>query len=302
MVTTSAAVLTVQNAAQVVLDKVRAQVLMGTDVLPIAAVRAENATLWVNDCILQGGSGQDLSSSVALHGGAAIEAVGSTLRVSRSDVRGGAGGQSSGFGGVVSAALGGRAIDADACQIELAGGPGGPVQGGTGGLGFPGGVGVGGEGVFLGSTSTVLIAEDVIVQGGFSGDFSGQASDVGGPGSQTLSLNRFATLMVNFSVVATGGVQGFAVSGEPGGFAVLGYSVKQAAAVASPTGPGALCLNLANVTLFAYPPLDFTGSAFVNAPIPALPALVGRVLTVQAAVFDPLLNVSYSAPVLMGII
>lgn len=302
VVTTSSASLTVRNSAQVVVDKVRVQVLMATDVTPIAALRAENSTVWVNDSILLGGGGISVSATTALDGGAGIHAIGSVLRVSRSDVRGGPGGQATGFGGFAPASVGGHAIDASASQVEVVGGPGGSVQGGTGGLGFPGGIGVGGSGVFVAPTSSVLISQDALVQGGYSGDFGSQSLDVGGTGSQALSTLRFASLAVTFPVIATGGTQGFSVAGEPGSFAVLGYSVKQAPAVLSPTGVGALCLNLANVTLFAYPPLDFTGTAFVSRPVPATPALVGLVITAQAAVFDPNLNLSYSAPVLMGVI
>lgn len=273
---------------------------------PTAGLLVEQSKVYVNDSTVVGASAATLffQPVVARDGAPAIRVVDSVVRVSRSAVTGGAGTQNSAFAVVEELTAGGAGIEVQSGSALLRGGAGNLVMGGRGGSATVGGmaaVGPGGAGVFVAAPALATTVGDSVVQAGPDFDGATTTPAIAGPGAHLPFAEAYATLGADRTVATLGGNVTFELGGPANGTALTYYSTKQVAALTVAGTKGEVLLD--PLALSPLPPrtLDAAGAASFTANVPANPGLVGVSVLVQSVAALSTGEVSFSAPVLVGL-
>ena len=124
---------------------------------------------------------------------------------------------------------------------------------------------------------------------------------IGGAGSWFLVSTPLATLGVDASLVAPGGVVNLELIGESNGVALTWFALTQDPALVVPGIHGEILLSIAGAVPLTTQALDLVGHATLPVPIPAVPALVGTTALVQSFMTGPSGEASCSAPVFVGV-
>jgi hypothetical protein len=279
-----APVLSVVSSAAVVLDDCR---LFGHGAgfdVPwkagTVALEAVGSRVWLSGSELRGGWGNEG------YGGAALFArSGSSVHVSGSVLLGGSGGSHFGFyEWDIYSFDGEEAVSVLQSEVVLAGGPGNRIEGG---LGFdiqPYGGSGGGPAVRLISDAVVRYAPDAVLLGGV-GLFGLLAPTTIGEllPTNTLIAEPLArpTLGLDPALAQPGDLVTVTASGQAGALH-LAFTATQGIAPLTLPGPFALHLDPAAVVLLAALPLDGAGLGSVAIALPNNPALVGVGLVLQS--------------------
>lgn len=265
-------------------------------------VHALQSRVWLNDCVLVGGRGNDG------HGGAGLLAQnGSFVHATRTMIEGGDGGAHFGFEWWdIYGYSGEEAVTVDASTVVLAGGDGNMVRGGAGhpvdGINWSGG----GAAVLLIGGSVLRTAPDTALENGVNGDGSiTTAPAVHNPplggSSEIAETSRRSILGTADPVVAPGGNVVVNAAGEPGAQHMVFASPFAIAPLEVPgLGQhvhleGALAIPITVLTL------DGTGTGGFAVTLPNLTGLTGLEFVMQSIDLDlSALRLSNPALVLVG--
>lgn len=272
---------------------------------PPPALRVQRSLVHVQQSRLNGAAAPAvLVGTPAEDGAPGVQAIDASVRMARSEVRGGAGAQVGFLAHPTAATQGGAAVHATNSQVLLRGGTGNQLLGGRGGTAIAGGVplsGPGGPAVHVDATSLLATTPDVVLVGGLDGNQQVSAPPVAGPGAYAPLPFALASLGVASTLVPRGGTLDLQLGGEGGSLAASFLSLRQVAPYPLPGVLGLAVLDPTDLALLPLGVLDGSGQGSVTATLAASPQLVGITAHVQSLVFDPLGLVSVSAPTSFGV-
>ncbi len=298
-----AAMVRIDGCSQVTLDG--CSFVVGSNAAaPVPALLVQSSQVWVNGCVLQGGSTTVFFGGGGNDGAAGLRAIDAVVRVSRSEVRGGDGTQSNPFFTPQLATAGGAAIEAlGASQVYARGGAGNALRGGDGGDGFSGQplYGAGGPAISLVSGSSLTTTPDVVASAGADGDGPVTTPVVVGPGAWAPLSLPLATLESTAKIVAPGGTVDLELGGEPNTLFATFFALAQGPALVAPGFAGPIVLPLDAFAPLLPALLDGSGAGALAVALPPSPALVGLGIVVQGLELSSLATFSVSAPTFVGI-
>lgn len=285
----------VRDAAMVTLDRCTIDATTQLGLVP-AALRVERSLVHVNACSFLGSQARNVATNV-LDGGPGIVAIDATVRVARSDIRGGAGVQFLPLSPNPPGTAGGAAIEASGSDVLVRGGPGNQLRGGPGG----GGGGPGGAAVFVDAGSLVATTPDVVAVAGLDGSQQPSTPAIDGPGLHAPLAFPLATIAVAAPLVAPGSVAGFALAGEPLAACLPLLALGASTGFSLPGVLGLFTVDPAGIAMLPVAVLDAVGAGGALLPVPPSPSLAGIVVHAQSLSFAPSGWISVSGPTVFAV-
>lgn len=238
-----------------------------------------NSRVWCSGCTTKGGPGYEG------YGGSAIRAsAGSFVHLSRTTAIGGSGGAHIGFyWWDIYAFSGEEAVSVSASELVVAGGTGNQLEGGAGGNAGTD-WGGGGPAIWAMGQSVVRYASDAVLIGGFDGIAQYQTPQIFSVVASDLVVAEAhvrPTLMVVPADVAPGQTAVIESDGDAGALHAVFVSFDTIAPVLIPNGQF-VHIDPNNAVLLSLTPIGAIGVGSVAVPVPAIAALSGLELTLQA--------------------
>ena len=284
----------VRDAAMVTLDRCTIDATTQYGLVP-AALRVERSLVHVNACSFLGSPAPN--STTGFDGAPGIVAIDATVRVARSDIRGGAGVQFFLMFPNPPGTAGGAAIRASGSNVLVRGGPGNELRGGLGG----GGGGPGGAAVFVDANSLVATTLDVVAVAGLDGSQQPSTPAFDGQGAHVPLALPLATIAVAAPLVAPGGVAAFALDGEPLAACLPLLALGASTGFSLPGVLGLFTVDPAGIVTLPVAVLDAAGAGGALLPVPPSPSLAGTVVHAQSLSFAPSGWISVSGPTMFAV-
>jgi hypothetical protein len=284
----------VRDAAMVTLDRCRIDATTHFGLVP-TALRVERSLVHVNACSFLGSQAPNVTTG--FDGAPGIVAIDATVRVARSDIRGGAGVQFGFPAPNPPGTAGGAAIHASGSDVLVRGGPGNELRGGLGG----GGGGRGGAAVFVYANSLVATTPDVVAVAGLDGSQQPSTPAIDGPGLHVPLAFPLATIAVAAPLVAPGGVADFALAGEPLAACLPLLALGASTGFSLPGVLGLFAVDPAGIVTLPVAMLDAVGAGGALLPVPPSPSLAGIVVHAQSLSLAPSGWISVSGPTLFAV-
>jgi hypothetical protein len=310
---TEVGALTLRDAAQVVIDGLRAQAgLAPISTVPDAApflngmhgLLAERSNVWINDSIsfaMGGSAALSLQGGSPGPGGHGVLAIDSKLQLARVHARGG---QAGGFG-VAGALPGGAGLDARGSVVRAHGGSQSRFEGANASIVtqvFVSNFGAAGPGARLDATSVLTRAPDVeLTPGAALGPLPAGQPLVAAPGATSLVLaERQPALVIAPRYPAVGGPVTVTFEGEPGSVHLRGVAIASAPAFALPGISGAVLLDLGSLLLAPAVVVGAGGATQKPDAVPNFAGFAGIAFVEQSAQVTGL-GISLAPPVVLTV-
>ena len=261
-----------------------------------------NSKLYVNNSTVTGGDA--ISGLNPFNGAPALLASGSEVRVSRSQLRGGNGTNSSSFAFFPAATSGGNAISATDSLVFVRGGAGNLLLGGTGGYLLNGGaplVGAGGVAIELDASSLISTTSDANYLAGLSGTGALPPVWIKGTGGWFQAPRPLATVELATALVAPGSTAQLNLGGEVGSTFFTYFGKAQVPPVSVPGVFGEILLSPSAALPMATVSAGALSEATLMAPVQNVASLVGKTFLIQTIALEPSGEVSFSAPAFIGV-
>ena len=266
---------------------------------------ALNSNLSINGSIIYGAN-TDYNPNFVTHGGAAIEAINSTLQLSGCNLRGGQGTlQRPDLANPNIAGDGGAALSAVSSQLVVSHGrlPSGSslLRGGeSGGATLPASA-KGGAAISLDAGSSLTLANDLMLVTGTDSDGMVGGALVQGPGFVLALPEALASLLASPATASPGGVVSLQLSGEPGSTFVTYFSRGQGLGLRFGGIHGSVVLDPGSLGRLPAELLDTNGEGLISLSVPLTPSVVGMSFLTQGLQRSPVGTLSLSPPSVVGI-
>lgn len=310
---TEVGALTLRDAAQVVIDGLRAQagqapISTPPDAAPFVngmhGLLAERSNVWINDSSLlaMGGSAAlSLQGGIPGPGGHGLLAIESKLQLARVHARGG---QAGGFG-VAGALPGGAGLDARGSVVRAHGGSQSRFEGASASIItqlFVSNFGAAGPGARVDATSVLTRAPDVeLTPGAALGPLPAAQPLVAAPGATSLVLaERQPAMVIAPRYPAIGAPVTVTFEGEPGSVHLRGVAIASAPAFALPGISGAVLLDLGSLLLAPAVIVGAGGATQKPDAVPNFAGFAGIAFVEQSAQVSSL-GIALAPPVVLTV-